>query len=149
MKQKIYFTIVTLILIILFDNCTKESKSKSSLLQAKVNNFLMTFSGHVRKDLSGNFWGIGGSDASGNEFTVTCPISTGTYQFLSMYSGTMSEAFYTKDHNYNHQYHSSNGSITITTNSGNNIKGNFNFHGIPFDSSDVVEVTEGTFNIDF
>ena len=60
----------------------------------------------------------------------------------------MCEAFYQKN-DFNNQFHSKNGSVTVTANTGKNVKGTFNFRGTNYLSTDSVEVTEGSFDIDY
>ena len=144
------FIILTLIATSL-TNC-KKSDSSTAKMQARVNNSLTICDSnvYVKKDLQNKLWGVSGNQKGGNNFNFTIPVLTvGTYQFLSFYSGTMCEAFYTKNYDFNNQYHSKNGSVTVTANTGKNIKGTFNFRATNFRSTDSVEVTEGSFDIDY
>lgn len=148
MKKYFYLWMILTLITMSLISC-KKNDSSTAKMQANVNNSLIVCDSTIYVKINGqNFYGVVGSQKGGNEFILSFLFSTGTYQFLSSYNGTLCEAFYWKN-NFNNQYHSKNGSVTVTANSGRNVKGTFNFRGTKFPTTDSVEVVDGTFDIDY
>ena len=116
------------------------------LFQAKVSNSLVVCDSAISANSVCQVWA---GKKGGTGFSIVLNATgVGTYQFLSAYNGVMCEAFYTKDFDFNNSYHSRNGSVTITSYTEKNVKGNFNFFAVNSSTTDSVQISEGSFDID-
>ena len=133
--------------------CSKDSTdgdSKNNTMQAKVDGAFIVCNAYARvsKDLSGNLWGLEGTDTEGHGFKFLFPISKGvrSYQFLGWDDTFQNEGWFFDIGG--EQFKSTGGSITITVATNHRFEGTFSFPSESYEGNSR-QVTEGEFKIDY
>ncbi|MCW3109148.1 MAG: hypothetical protein JWQ09_3654 [Segetibacter sp.] len=149
-KLPIYYLIAVLPCITATVSCKKESSIKIATMQAKVDGALVICDSTVllEEGLDGTLYGIDGFKKGGVGFMLKFPIASGvrTYQFLTYNSNFQNEGWLQYD--FNNQYKSTNGSVTITEATGKKFKGTFSFTAQKY-LGGTRTITEGSFEIDY
>lgn len=136
-----------MIVLLLTSGCSKDS-SKIATMQAKVNDSLVVCSKvSLMQDLGGTLWGVEGYTQNGlTGFKFLFPIGNGvgTYRLLSFNANYENEGWFQYD--YDHQFKSTAGTVTVTEASSKKFKGIFSFPAESF-TGEKKNITEGSFEI--
>lgn len=137
-----------LIIVHLAISACKKDSPEIATMQAKVNDSLVICSNvRITKDLGGTLYGVEGYTQNGlTGFKLLFPIGngTGTYQLLGFTASYQNEGWFQYD--YNHQFKSTAGTVTVTEASGKKFKGIFSFLAKNF-FGDTKNIIEGRFEI--
>lgn len=148
--MKLYITLLAFILSLSFFSCSKD-----------VNRYNVNGNGYGIMDanINGTYWSADNGYAQNpSPYTLTLYASRGQQSYITInisgytgpgdyiLGGYNTAIFYD---GYGSEYDATSGTITITTDNNGFVQGYFYFSGLGYNSSGSVNVTNGTFNLNY
>ena len=149
MKKVMKITSLLLMTLLFFSvtSCKKDNNDGdvgSGTVKITVNGKSYNFKNITAAAVSGAL-AIGGEEGDVSiSFLMTTDVKEGEYNFND--EGTQITALYTEN---NTGYFAEEGTITITSHSGNKMKATYHFTGKSIDGTQTVEITNGSFDVKY